>query len=316
MENIFIPWCSSTVCLPRSLANPPTALFDRGLSCPTLSTVRLWGNDEVSRAIFSSLRSKPPPPGHTQVAQAEPAWEPGLTWPLCDMFPNWQNKNHRVRVIATWLFRCAQRFVSPWAPDSALLISGTSENSERRHQVFYKINSSKGMWGTDFGVVFFSSLAKELPPSSFFVHLSYFLQQHLCSDLKMWQWPLHSGAFLSHLQHWVRKMGDLLGLGTLEMTAAFVVTQALLVTYKTWDLEDNTVFKLSWTTPGKRRVEGSPGPSLILSCRVSLCSVYTLMTVQIKKNPKQPNKRRDFCPHYCYRRVFQNITAAHLEALF
>lgn len=99
---------------------------------------------------------------------------------------NDKTKPTRFRRITMRLFQCTQSFIPPWAPDSVLLISETSSNKQwERNLGFYKIHSPKGTWRTDF-----SSLVKELASSSFFVHLSYFLQQYHCWDFKNWHWPL------------------------------------------------------------------------------------------------------------------------------
>lgn len=83
--NMFIQCCSSIVHLSRSLANLPKASFDRHWSCSSLSTVRLSGNDEISQAIFSLLRYKQTPSGHTQVSQAEQA-SPGARVDLATLW--------------------------------------------------------------------------------------------------------------------------------------------------------------------------------------------------------------------------------------
>lgn len=69
VHSVLLQYCPSLKVIP----NLPKASFDSHCSCSSLSTVRLSGNDEISQAIFSLLRYKQTPSGHTQVSQAEQA---------------------------------------------------------------------------------------------------------------------------------------------------------------------------------------------------------------------------------------------------
>lgn len=132
-------------------------------------------------------------------------------------------------------------------------------NSERKKQVFTRYIVPKGHAGQ-------TSLLLQKN----WLHLhSLFVCPTSCSSIFVETLKigtdlyLHSWAFLSYPQGCLctpENMGVLPGLGTLEMVTGFVVTQALLVTYKmlagmsphwtslpAWDRDDNPVFKSYWT---------------------------------------------------------------------